>query len=204
MTYDSGDSSEPARGLDESSSPEGAPPPPPPPPAQSLGPTPPEAATPEPPPMPAPAVPQPMRRAPVAYQPNEPGWWLAQDGLWYPPEVGPGQAQPSGQPIVNEPGKGAQTVVVQVGANTPSQQQAAFVTGPPKSKVAGGLLGIFLGAFGAHRFYLGYSGLGVTMLLLTILSLGLLAPITVLWGLIEGIVILTGGMRDRWGRPLTG
>src|SRR5688572_29559757 len=50
----------------------------------------PEPATPTLSPQAAPAIPQPMRRPPVAYQPNEPGWWLATDGLWYPPESAPG------------------------------------------------------------------------------------------------------------------
>jgi TM2 domain-containing membrane protein YozV len=172
-------------------------------PSQNLGPTPPQAAAPVPTPQPAPAVPQPARRPPVNYQPNEPGWWLATDGLWYPPETHPSAQQNASAPLVNEPGKGAQTVVVQVGAGIAGPQQPAFVTSPPKSKVAAGLLGIFLGAFGAHRFYLGYTGIGVTMLLITLLSFFILAPITVLWGLIEGIVILCGGMRDHWGRPLT-
>ncbi len=153
-------------------------------------------------PQPAPAIPQPMRRAPVNYQPNEPGWWYAADGLWYPPETVPSQPAAQGAPVVSGAGQGAQTVVVQVGASYPGSQGAPFTTTAPKSKAAAGLLAIFLGAFGAHRFYLGYSGVGVTMLLLTVLSLGLLSPITVLWGLIEGIVILTGGMRDRWQRPL--
>ena len=59
-----------------------------------------------------------------------------------------------------------------------------------KSKVAAGLLGIFLGCFGAHNFYLGYTGRAVTQLLVTLLSFGLLVPVSVLWGFIEGIIIL--------------
>ena len=59
-----------------------------------------------------------------------------------------------------------------------------------KSKVAAGLLGIFLGCFGAHNFYLGYTSKAVTQLLVTLLSFGLLVPVSVLWGFIEGIIIL--------------
>ncbi len=59
-----------------------------------------------------------------------------------------------------------------------------------KSKVAAGLLGIFLGCFGAHNFYLGYTGRAVAQLLITLLSFGILAPVSVLWGFVEGIVIL--------------
>jgi len=94
-------------------------------------------------------------------------------------------------------------VHLQVGA-TAQQAYAPFVTSPLKSRVAAGLLGIFLGVFGVHRFYLGYSGVGVAMLLISILSLGILAPFVALWGFIEGIVLLCGGMsHDRWGRALT-
>jgi TM2 domain-containing membrane protein YozV len=167
---------------------------------QFLGPAAPSAAIQPAPPAPAPAIPQPMRRAPVTYEPSEPGWWLAADGLWYPPETNPGTAA---SPIVSGTGDRAQTVVVQVGA-TAQQAYAPFVTSPLKSRVAAGLLGIFLGVFGVHRFYLGYSGVGVAMLLISILSLGILAPFVALWGFIEGIVLLCGGMsHDRWGRALT-
>ena len=155
-------------------------------------------------PQPAPAIPQPMRRPPVNYQPAEAGWWLATDGLWYPPETLPPSQSPelAPSPVISNPAAGSQNVVVHVAAPPQQPVQGAIVTGPPKSKIAAGLLGIFLGGFGAHRFSLGYSGVGVAMLLLTILSLGILAPVVVIWGLIEGIVILCGGMRDRWGRQL--
>ena len=63
-----------------------------------------------------------------------------------------------------------------------------------KSKVAAGLLGIFLGALGIHNFYLGYNNKGLGQLLLSILSCGILSPISGLWGLIEGIMILTGSI----------
>ncbi|GAA3224742.1 NINE protein [Oerskovia jenensis] len=75
-----------------------------------------------------------------------------------------------------------------------------------KSRLAAGLLGIFLGAFGIHRFYLGYTGIGVTMLLISVLSLGMLSWAVAIWGLVEGILYLTskGGQYsvDSTGRPL--
>lgn len=66
-----------------------------------------------------------------------------------------------------------------------------------KSKMAGGLLGIFLGWLGIHNFYLGNTGKAVAQLLLSLI--GLLAcglgPIAAgVWGLIEGIMILTGSI----------
>ena len=40
-----------------------------------------------------------------------------------------------------------------------------------KSKLVAGLLGIFLGSFGVHNFYLGYTGKAVTQLVLTIVGI---------------------------------
>jgi TM2 domain-containing membrane protein YozV/RNA polymerase subunit RPABC4/transcription elongation factor Spt4 len=82
-----------------------------------------------------------------------------------------------------------------------------------KSKLAAGLLGIFLGSLGIHRFYLGYTGIGLTQLLLTVLggsssvcTFGITAVIpagVAVWGLVEGILILTGNInKDAKGRPL--
>ena len=74
-----------------------------------------------------------------------------------------------------------------------------------KSKMAAGLLGIFLGWLGVHNFYLGYTGKAVAQLLITILSCGALSPVSAIWGLIEGILILTGSTitTDGSGRPLS-
>lgn len=77
-----------------------------------------------------------------------------------------------------------------------------------RSRVAAGLLGIFLGAFGAHRFYTGHTGVATIMLLLTLLSAGTLSVVPAVWGLVEGILYLTdrtgGYSRDAHGRPLRG
>lgn len=81
-----------------------------------------------------------------------------------------------------------------------------------KSKIAAGLLGIFLGAFGVHNFYLGYTGKAVTQLVLTIVGIVLscigIGAFLVLgieiWGLVEGIMILTGKIdKDAKGMPLS-
>ena len=75
-----------------------------------------------------------------------------------------------------------------------------------KSKIAAGLFGIFLGALGIYNFYLGYTGKAVTQLLLTLVGwivCGLGPMIAGIWGLIEGILILTGSInRDANGNPL--
>lgn len=73
----------------------------------------------------------------------------------------------------------------------------------PKSKIAAGLLGIFLGSFGVHNFYLGYTGKAVAQLLMTILSCGILSFVSGIWSLVEGILILTGSINvDAAGNPL--
>jgi TM2 domain-containing membrane protein YozV/ribosomal protein L40E len=78
---------------------------------------------------------------------------------------------------------------------------------PLKSKLVAGLLGIFLGGLGIHRFYLGYNTIGVIQILVTVVGgiitcgIGWLAGS--IWGLVEGILILTGSIdRDAQGRPL--
>ncbi len=78
-----------------------------------------------------------------------------------------------------------------------------IVVGEQKSKIVAGLLGIFLGSLGVHNFYLGYTGKGVAQLLITLLSCGAGATITSIWGLIEGILILTGSIdKDSNNVPL--
>ena len=59
-----------------------------------------------------------------------------------------------------------------------------------KSKVAAGLLAIFLGCFGVHKFYLGYAVPGIIMVLVSVLTCLLAAPIMEIIGLIEGIKYL--------------
>lgn len=68
-----------------------------------------------------------------------------------------------------------------------------------KSKLAAGLLGIFLGGLGIHNFYLGNTSKAVMQILLNFLCCG----IGGVWGLIEGILILTGRInQDANGDPL--
>lgn len=80
-----------------------------------------------------------------------------------------------------------------------------------KSKMTAGLLGIFLGQFGVHNFYLGYTGKAVTQLLLTIFGYFLaifvigifMVAASSIWALIEGIMILSGSIKvDGNGNPL--
>jgi TM2 domain-containing membrane protein YozV len=59
------------------------------------------------------------------------------------------------------------------------------------SKLAAGICGILLGSLGIHKFILGYTGPGIIMLLVTVLTCGFGTVITGVIGLIEGIIYLT-------------
>lgn len=85
----------------------------------------------------------------------------------------------------------------------PDIQYPQVATGASKSKVAAGLLAIFLGWLGIHRFYMGFTKLGVVMLLLSLLSLGALLPLVFLWGLVDGILVFANVIkRDAYGHFL--
>jgi TM2 domain-containing membrane protein YozV len=75
------------------------------------------------------------------------------------------------------------------------------ITGMPysdKSKMAAGLLQIFLGSFGVGRFYTGHTGIAIAQIAVTWLTCGLGG----IWPLIDGIMMLTGKVPDAQGRPL--
>ena len=67
-----------------------------------------------------------------------------------------------------------------------------------KSKLVAGLLQIFLGTFGIGRFYLGYNGIAVAQLAVSLLTCGIGA----IWPFVDGILILLGKVQDPSGRPL--
>ena len=62
-------------------------------------------------------------------------------------------------------------------------------------KIAAGVLAILLGWLGIHKFYLGYTGPGIILLLCGtigwIITFGILPVIVAIIGLIEGIIYLT-------------
>lgn len=69
-----------------------------------------------------------------------------------------------------------------------------------KDHVAAGLLAIFLGSFGVHKFYLGYNSAGFVMLAVSIvgslLTLGIAAGVMCVIGFIEGIIYLVKSQTD--------
>lgn len=64
-------------------------------------------------------------------------------------------------------------------------------TEPTKDKLVAGLLAIFIGTLGIHKFYLGYTKSGVIMLLVSLLTFGVGATVMAVIALIEGILYLT-------------
>ena len=67
-------------------------------------------------------------------------------------------------------------------------------------RVFAGVLGILFGWLGAHRFYLGYTYLGIAQIIVTLVTCGWGA----LWGTVEGILILAGQaiQQDAQKQPL--
>jgi TM2 domain-containing membrane protein YozV len=84
-------------------------------------------------------------------------------------------------------------------ANQPAPPPLAvpFPPAPPtlsdraSKKIAAGICGILLGCLGIHKFILGYTGPGLVMLLVSVLTCGVGATIFWIIGLIEGIIYLT-------------
>lgn len=133
--------------------------------------------TPAPPPAPAPA---PTYGAPVQGYPPAPA------------HPGPAYAAPA--PAYAAPAYAVPTAYV------------VPVAAPLKSKAVAALLCFFLGGLGIHRFYTGQTGLGLALLLTTLiltpLTFGAWALVTFIWVLVDFIMILAGGVSDQYGREL--
>ena len=56
------------------------------------------------------------------------------------------------------------------------------------------LLAFFLGVFGVHRFYVGKTGSGIVMLVLTLTLVG--AIVTAIWATVDWILLVCGAFRD--------
>lgn len=62
------------------------------------------------------------------------------------------------------------------------------------------LMAFFVGALGVHRFYVGKTGSGIAMLVLTLTIVGIF--ISGIWAFIDWIVIVSGSFRDSEDRLL--
>jgi|SRR6267142_375283 len=76
------------------------------------------------------------------------------------------------------------------GAGFPVDSAVPYVPGPEaKNKMTFTMLGLFLGSFGAHNFYAGYTGRAVGQLCLSVLTLGFGVPMSWIWAVIEICVV---------------
>lgn len=97
---------------------------------------------------------------------------------------------PTGQGVNFCPNCGNQTAPGAVVCTSCGISLSQIIQGTQKSKLTAGLLGIFLGGFGVHNFYLGYTTKGIIQIAVTLITCGAGS----LWGLIEGIMILCGSI----------
>lgn len=154
------------------------------------------------------SVPQPAQPA----QPAQPSY--GQDAAQQPQGYGAPQpaayAQPAAGSYGQQPGYGQ--AYQQPNAYAQPQYTAAPYAAAPvgqssKSKLAAGLLGIFLGGLGVHNFYLGNTGKAVAQLLLTLVGwilLGLGPIAAAIWGFVEGIIILCSKPGSPWHKDANG
>jgi TM2 domain-containing membrane protein YozV len=99
-------------------------------------------------------------------------------------------------PNCGQPTNAAAVICVKCGVSLETHITAAPEA---KSKIVAGLLGIFVGWAGVHRFYLGFIGIGIIQIIVSIVTFGFGG----LWGFIEGILLLVGTFnRDAKGNPL--
>ncbi|WP_308212264.1 TM2 domain-containing protein [Mumia quercus] len=143
----------------------------------------------------------PYGQAPYGQQPSYGQPDYGQQPSYGQPDYG--QQPPYGQaPYGQQPPYGQQAYGQQpYGAHGPAGYGYGYADPEAKSKLIAGLLGIFLGGFGIHRFYLGFTTIGVVQIVVTILTCG----IGSLWGFVEGILYLVGAngwKADAKGRPL--
>ncbi len=74
---------------------------------------------------------------------------------------------------------------------TNNDQTTGRLPSGSKEKLVAGLLAIFLGTLGIHKFYLGMTKPGLIMLLVSLLTFGVGATVMAVIALIEGILYLT-------------
>ena len=110
-------------------------------------------------------------------------YWQA-NGQAYQQSQGPWQANQTYSPPYTQQPYGR-----------PYQQPCAQAVPNTKDHVAAGLLAIFLGSLGIHKFYLGYNTPGVIMLAVTIVgsifSLGIAGLAMVVISIVEGVLYLS-------------
>ncbi|WP_278265954.1 TM2 domain-containing protein [Nocardia sp. AG03] len=141
----------------------------------------------------------PYAQQPGYGQPSDP--YAQQPGYGQPQYGQPqyGQPDPYAQPQPGyAPGYGMPTGYNPADPEAPYGRDMYGVPYSDKQKLIAGLLQIFVGGLGIGRFYLGYTGLGIAQIAVTICTCGF----GVVWTLVDGILMLTGKVPDVQGRPL--
>lgn len=81
----------------------------------------------------------------------------------------------------------------------------SIMGGSEKSQLVAALFAFFLGTLGIHRFYLGYTAIGIIQLILLLsgfFTCGITSAIVGVWALVDFILILTNKLTDASGQPL--
>ncbi len=74
---------------------------------------------------------------------------------------------------------------------------SVFNNGPSgKSRGIAGLLAILMGGFGLHYFYIGKTNAGILFLMVAILSCGILATVTTIVAIIQGVLFFTSTQEE--------
>lgn len=138
---------------------------------------------------------------------QQPGGEVPQNPYGAPSGGGSPYGSPADQNSYGQAGQGAYGAPGQPGGQYSHGAQQPGMPAPPagsqpQSRMVCGLLGIFLGGWGVHRFLMGYTTMGIIQIVVTLVTCGLGS----IWGLIEGIMILTKSpsfTHDAYGRELT-
>lgn len=104
-----------------------------------------------------------------------------------------------GEQIKNETAE----ICIQCGSRVKSSFNST--NGQTKNKVVSGLLALFAGCLGIHRFYLGYNTIGIIQLVLClsgIFTCYVTTAIGAVWALIDCIMIFMGKIQDANGNTL--
>jgi TM2 domain-containing membrane protein YozV len=105
-----------------------------------------------------------------------------------PPPPRPGAAHAIAEPAGTEELRHvANSVVPSIfgGFATGMAETSPEIPPQPKSRTTFIVLGVLLGAFGAHSFYAGYKKKGAIQLAITALSLGFAGPMSWVWAVID-------------------
>ncbi len=118
-----------------------------------------------------------------------------QQGAQENPQVQP-PAQPSAAPYGYTP--------PQPMYSPPQYQPQPGMAPPPgyiqRSRIAAGILAIFLGYLGIHSFYLGNTSQGLMKLLISLLTFGIGAIVMTVLGILDGVKLLDGRINtDAYG-----